>query len=364
MRVRSLAGGIAILAALLLLPASALGLSKTQGADLSAPSDAGFGCETQFLPGNPGNGFTYEPSPFEGIVDESSCTMWAYTGGTTDKLLAPASGTVTKVRVKSGPNPAPLRVSILRYLFTTNPANPSEVTDRQCCTAVAEGATFQPTPNAVTETTVNLPTQVVQPQGQQSGWGDFVGVSAVGPGTVPLNSTGPHTSYAINTPTVHFAYPKISPPRDYSDGSFAYPNYQPLIQFDWTDGCAGSAGVKARASQCSKGNAGQGGKAVKAPFSVLSKSLRLKDGKVKVSVRCTAAKGQKCKGSVGLRTRAKKPKALASKKVSVKGGKKASVTLKLSRKARKRVPRKKNKVTVTVNLGAQGKATRNVTLKR
>ena len=80
------------------------------------------------------------------------------------------------------------------------------------------------------------------------------------------------------------------------------------------------------------------------PVLVLGKTLKLKKGKVKISVSCTAA-GQTCKGSVGLRTRARKPKALASKKVKIKGGKKATVTLKLSKKARKRVRKKKNKVT-------------------
>lgn len=41
----------------------------------------------------------------------------------------PGPGTVTKVRVKSGPNPAPLQISIIRRLFQTNPNNPNEITD-------------------------------------------------------------------------------------------------------------------------------------------------------------------------------------------------------------------------------------------
>ena len=70
-----------MLAALTFLPASAQAISKTQGADLNKPSDAGFGCETQWLPGRPGNGFEYQDSGFEGIVDESSCTMFTFSGG-------------------------------------------------------------------------------------------------------------------------------------------------------------------------------------------------------------------------------------------------------------------------------------------
>ena len=357
MRSRSLAGGFLVAAALLLIPASAQGINTTQGADLSKPSDAGFGCETQFLPGDPGNNFTYQPSPpeFDGIVDDSSCTMFTFWGGVTDRLLAASTGTVTKVRVKSGANPAPLRAVILRYRYTTNPNNPSQVTDRQCCTAEQQGPVFQPTPNAVSESVVNLPTQVVKPQGNLSGWGDFVGVNAVGPGTVPLNSTGPHTSFPTNVPSVQFAYPSLQP-GGRAGNDFGYPNYQPLIQFDWTDGgCAAAARAKARSS-CSKNP--------KAPFSMRGKSLKLKKGKAKLGVKCTAPAGQRCRGTVSLRTRAKKPKSLASKKVNVKGGKKATVTLKLSRKARRMVRKKSNKVQALANLGAAGTASKNMTLKR
>lgn len=364
MRVRSLAGWV-IPVAMLLLPSSVQAISYTGGADLNRTSDAGFGCETQFLPGYPPD-FTYQPSPFP--MGHTSCTMWSYTSDPNTKrtLGAPATGTVTKVRVKSGSNPAPLRAVIIRNLYQTNPNNPNEITDQQCCTTQVEGPTFQPARNTVSETVVNLPVQQVKPQGRLSGWGDLVAVTAVGPGELPLSSTGPHTSNAYGAPMVEVAYPRVQPGQA-SGGSWSYPNYQPLIQFDWTDGCPGAAGAKARASQCSNNNNQNTNKpnaAVKAPFSFLSKSLRLKKGKVKVSVRCTAAAGQRCKGRVGLRTRAKKPKALASRKVNVKGGRKATVTLSLSRKARRLVRKKRNKVTVTVNLGAAGTGTKNVTLKR
>ena len=50
--------------------------------------------------------------------------------------------------------------------------------------------------------------------------------------------------------------------------------------------------------------------------------------------------------------------------MSVKGTKKKTVTLKLSRKARKRVRKKTNKVQARFNLGAQGTAAKNLTLTR
>lgn len=357
MRFRSPAGGVALLTTLLVLPSIAQG--ATLGNDLSGPANGGFGCETRFLPG-------MQPDQPEQPVSApgSTCSLWSF-----QSSFTPNAGTVTKLRVKSGPNPAPLQVAIFRRLFTTNPENPVEVTDAQCCTGIATGPVFQPKPNAVTEVAVNLPTTAKAPAGRLSGWNDFVAVSGVGNGDLPITSTGPHTfnAQAAGAPFISVNYPKFEGPFNSNQNEWNYVNYKALVQFDWVPagatGCPGAAGAKAGASQCNKPKTPVS-PAVKAPFSFRSKNLKLKNGKVKVPVKCTAPKGQRCKGKVGLRTRAKKPKALASKKVNLKGGKKATVTLKLSRKARKRVRKKKNKVTLTVNLGAQGKGTRNVTLKR
>ena len=95
-----------------------------------------------------------------------------------------------------------------------------------------------------------------------------MGVSAVGPGTVPLNSTGPHTSYAASSPVpaVQFAYPSLQP-GGRAGNDWSYPNYEPLIQFDWTNG---SGTLSDR-----RGGQGQGqllAQPRKAPFSMRGKS--------------------------------------------------------------------------------------------
>ena len=334
------------------------------GADLNRPVDTEINCERSRLQ-NPATG---EYEPFDGFGDAfrySSCTMWSFTTdpNTGSSLGLPGTGTVTKVRVKSGPNPAPLQVAIVRNLVQRNPQNPNEIRDQSCCTVRSVGPVFQPTPNAVTETVVNLPFEQVAAQGNLSGWNDLLAVSALNAtGTLPISSTGPHTAFAGNVPTVNFSYPKLNP-GDYSDGSFAYPNYQLLMQYDTAvAACPGAAAADAKASQaCTKTPVTP---ARIAPASVLSKSLKLKKGKVKISVRCTLPKGQRCKGRVSLRTAAKKPKALAGKSLNVKGTKKATVTLGLSKKARKRVRKKKNKVTAVINMGAQGTKSKNLILKR
>ena len=262
---------------------------------------------------------------------------------TSDTFLVPGDGTVRKVRVKSGPNPAPLRIAIIRRLFQTNPNNPNEITDAQCCTGVRESATFNPTPNAITEVAVNLPVDTQQSVNGQSGWHDIVAVSGAGAGQLPIASVGPHTTTAgtqASTPTIQAYYPKIEPGAA-NNNTWFYPNWVVLMAFDW----AAAGGTDGAAT-------------------ITSKSLKLTKGKVAVRVRCATGNGQRCKGKVRLSTRAKKPKLLASKSINVRDGKTAKVTLKLSRKARKRVPRKRNKVTLSVNLGAQGKTTKQLILKR
>lgn len=363
MRCRSLAGAVAVLAALTLVPASAQAISVTQGGDLNRTSDAGFGCETRFTPGYPPD-FTYQPF----VTGPTTCTMWTLGATVSDSSMVPGTGTVTKVRVKSGPNPAPLQVIIIRNLYQkANPNNPNEITDQQCCTGVVEGPVFQPSPNTVTESVVNLPVQQVAPQGKLSGWGDIVAISGLGAGEMPLSSTGPHTSdaaTAAGTPKVEFSYPKNAPGSS-SGGSWQYPNYMPLVQFDW-ESCPGAAGV--RASQaCSAVPPVKTNPKGKPVASVSGKTLKMRKGKVSVKVKCATLTKAPCKGKVRLYTRPKKGKAklLAGKSVNVADGKSKKYGLKLARKARKSVSKKSNKVQVRVNLGkALGTVTKNMTLKR
>ena len=318
--------------------------TRTQGSNLNEAADGGFGCETAWLPGSTPPDFEYEPF----ATGHTTCTMFMPGVTTSDTFLVPGDGRVTKVRVKSGPSPAPLRIAIIRRLFQTNPNNPNEITDAQCCTGVRESATFNPTPNAITSVTVNLPVDTQQSVNGQSGWHDIVAVSGVGAGHLPIASVGPHTAAAgtqASTPTAQAYYPKIEPGAA-NNNTWFYPNWVVLMAFDWTAGGGGIGDPRFGAA------------------TITSKSLKLKKGKVAVRVRCATGNGRRCKGKLRLSTRAKKPKLLASKSINVRDGKTAKVTLKLSKKARKRVSRKRNKVTLSVNLGAQGKTTKKLTLKR
>jgi hypothetical protein len=117
--------GVALaLAALSLLPAAASAQTRTQGTPMSIPATATWGCETRWLPGYiyP---YEYQPQQIGGL-----CTMFMPGTNTDNTHLVPGNGTVTKVRVRSGSNPAPLKVTVMKQLFQKNPDPPRQITDR------------------------------------------------------------------------------------------------------------------------------------------------------------------------------------------------------------------------------------------
>jgi hypothetical protein len=373
---RSLAGAaVVVVATVALLPALAHAQSKSnQGTPMSLTPAIGseaFGCETRWQPGfAPPFEYTRQPTGM------TTCT--AYQPGTTvdNTHLVPGPGYVTKVRVRSGANPAPLRITIIKRLFQTNPST-GEITDATCCTGTgSESATFQPPPNTVHEVTLNPPLKVTTSPSQNgaSGHHDIVAVSAMGPGDLPIASTGPHTLSEFSATAMQMFYPKVETGQQ-GQAQHDYVNYVVLMNYDWTVCPSSGAATASQACPSPNGGGGSGGgggggggggtgtKA--APVSFKSKALRLKKGKVSFKLACTSAKGTTCKGKARLRTRAKKPKTLATKALTIPGGKTKTITFKLSNKARKSVRKQKStKVTLAVDLGAGGNATKNLKLKR
>lgn len=359
---------IAIATALIaLLPSVAAAQTRTQGPDLNLPANGGFGCDTAFLLDLSG---AFQPFP----TGTSTCTAFAPGTGAADSHYVPGSGTITKVRVKSGPNPAPLRVTIIKQLFTTDPQ--TGVIEPNCCTGAGpESATFQPTPNAITEVPVNL--QVVTSPSVNGGAGqhDVVSLSGVGPGELPISQVGPFNINATSGPKTQVFYPKVESGQR-GQNEYFYPNNVLLMNFDWCGGGSASARTSQACSTVPGAPTGPGGTApggtapggttgpVVAPASVRGKALRLRRGRVTLKVRCVAGAGQRCKGMLRMRTRGKKPRLLARKRVNIAHGKTARVKVKLSRKALRRVRKGRNKVRVEIDLGAAGKRVRPMILKR
>ena len=354
---------VVVVATVALLPTPAQAQSKSnQGTSMSltpATGSEAFGCETRWQPALSPSG-EYERQP----TGLTTCT--AYQPGTTieNTHLVPGPGFVTKVRVRSGANPAPLRITIVKRLFQTHPVT-GQITDAQCCTGTgSESATFQPPANTVHELTLNPPLRVTTSPSQNgaSGHHDIVAVSAMGPGELPIASTGPHSLSTFSDTAMQMFYPKVETGQQ-GQAQHDYVNYVVLMNFDWT---AAQTSVPQPGGGGAGGGGGGGGTGpTAAAVSFKSKALRLKKGKVSFRLACTSAAGTTCQGKARLRTRAKKPKTLASKSLSIAGGKTKTITFKLSGKARRTVRKKKStKVTLAIDLGAGGKATKNLKLKR
>jgi hypothetical protein len=176
----------ALVAAAVLAPDAS---ARWYGSTLTGPANATYGCESAIISG-PLGGQVLSPT------NQTTCTYRH--GGYLFNLerptfIVPSSGRITAIRVKSGPNPAPLRLTVL-----TGSSRVDTLTGRDipgtytCCTARYIGPVFRPRPNAITTRRVNVRVRDVRSRQLQIRIhsSDGLALSAVGPGTVPL-SIGP-----------------------------------------------------------------------------------------------------------------------------------------------------------------------------
>lgn len=357
-------------AALLVVALPSLANAETRGSKLTgAPVD--FGCESvwQPRPASPDTTYQQNPSGF------TSCT-WFWLGGSSvvESSLAPlGTGTITKVRVKSGPQPAPLSIVILKTLYQVDSSGSAY--DHQCCTATAESPIFTPTPNGITEVTVNLPyqTQLAEYQ-KKTGISNNVAVSGHGTGTLPITSLGNHDAFSTK-PASRAYFPAIRNGQNNPNQQEA-PDFEVLLAFDTCStasarqACPGGGtptpGPSPTPTPPGGGTATPAaGGTTPLQGEIRSTRLVLNGSRVGVGVTCDTPTGAQCVGTVRLRTRGgKKTFPLAARKITMNDGQTATVQLALGATARKRVRKKTNKVTVEVDFGAAGKATKALNLRR
>src|ERR1035437_10541925 len=108
-------GFVAMVLLGLVIPADCVGVTTIFGSDLTATPNVTFGCETMPQLSYQNLGF-YELVP----SGQPSCT-WRQLGvfgvvADTHASTVPGDGTITSVSIKSGANPAPLRVTVVRLL--------------------------------------------------------------------------------------------------------------------------------------------------------------------------------------------------------------------------------------------------------
>lgn len=222
---RALAVAALALASLLLLPtlATAQAPSITRGSSLQAPANAAFGCDAKPTLAFDGT-FPVLPAGLP------SCTWWS-TGpggaiGDANTGYVPTTGTITNVRIRSGANPAPLRLVQLRSVAG-------------CCTVVRQTEVFQPAPNAVSTVTVNWLTEVVRDSVAGVSTNDIIGFSAAGgTGTLPVNDQGPGThvpqlAFSPNVMGAGFTAPAAQPGSLITASSVGAIGYEVLLQYDF-----------------------------------------------------------------------------------------------------------------------------------
>lgn len=190
----SVAASAALLCALLAAPASA----RWYGSTMRADPNTNYGCEAALT-----------LAPLGGVqLSQSfqrSCTYRhaGYLYSNRPTFIVPSSGRITAIRVKSGPNPAPLRLTVL-----TGSSRVSTFSGRDlpgtytCCTARYIGRPFRPRANRTTTRRVNVRVFDVRSKRIRLRLhsSDGLALSAAGPGTLPLHVTQAVGAFNAGTP--------------------------------------------------------------------------------------------------------------------------------------------------------------------
>ena len=235
-----LARSLVLLALLAALgaPAAAHAALQTFGSTLGQTANLPFGCDARPYPA--ANGATLIAT---GVA---SCSWWSAPATAASTYVPRGQGTIVSARVRSGDNPAPLRIAI----FSSGSG--------LCCTAQAQSDVFQPAPNAVTPVALNLPAgsgiDTTRLGGQ---YNDIVVVTAVGPGSLPVHDFGVHGTFDLSAPAASFLHPALVPNDSSTDVGWM-DGYEVLLQVDWC-GEPGVGAARAAATCPPAGGGGTGG---------------------------------------------------------------------------------------------------------
>ena len=169
------------LALALAAPASA----RWYGSTMQGSPNATYGCESALILGALGG---VELAP----TNQRSCTYrhTGYVNSLRPTSIVPGPARVTRIQVKAGPQPAPLRLTVLTGSSRVNTFTGEDLPGTYtCCTARYVGPAFRPKPNATTTLRVNVPVEDVRSKEIQTRIhsSDGLALSAVGPGTLPLS---------------------------------------------------------------------------------------------------------------------------------------------------------------------------------
>lgn len=174
---------VLIVAGVLALAGSASG--AWFGSNMRGAPNTNYGCESALILG-PIGGVELAPSR------QVTCTYRSagYLNSPRLSFLVPSSGWIKRIQIRSGANPAPLRLTILTGSSRVNAFTGQDLPGTYtCCTARFIGPVIHPRPNGTTTKNVHIRVLSVLNKAIQIRIHstDGVGLSAVGPGTLPLH---------------------------------------------------------------------------------------------------------------------------------------------------------------------------------
>ncbi len=201
-----LALAAAVAAALIAAPAAQ---GKNFGADLRRPANSNAGCQSFIL--------------FQSVP---SCS-WTTSGAlfnTREGMVVPGTGTVTKVRVKVGPQTGRMRIAILQALRAENGG------EAACCIGRRQSRAFTPRANATTTRTVNLPVSVKFNRQSRIWSYDTLFITMEDPFTpIPANVTDSNSGDNCSGGW----FPAVRPGQENFTGPYGVCGYTVLIRGTW-----------------------------------------------------------------------------------------------------------------------------------
>jgi hypothetical protein len=196
--------------------------AATYGSNLRRAPNLSFGCESALV----SNSITGAPT----IVPSGQRTCTYRSLGVLGKIgigsLVPSTGRITRVAVRSGRRPAPLRLTILE-------SSGGGGQQGSCCTALKFGPIMRPKANATKSFNVNMRVHRIVDTRSGLVSTDVVGISAVGPGSLPLRATNGAGQFVFGQPITSFWYPltRVGEPRV---EAYTMPGLELLFQWTFT----------------------------------------------------------------------------------------------------------------------------------
>ncbi|MDT7803351.1 MAG: hypothetical protein QOI78_6784 [Actinomycetota bacterium] len=227
-----LAAALAVSGALL-LPSSAA--AATFGSSLTAnrPANAGFGCESALRP----NAFTGAPELQP--TGHNTCTLRSNgrVGSSRNWSGVPRNGRITSYSVRGARNPARVRLTIFTGSAQFDPELDPDAgggSNYSCCTARYHGPIFRPRAGRVARRTANIRVYNFR-RGDGRAFFDVVGLTVIGPGSLPLFTEGRHFGFQNGSAITTFYYPfaRIGEPRPESN---AVDGLELLLRWKFTPG--------------------------------------------------------------------------------------------------------------------------------